>query len=143
MRSMFNWGTGCGGTAVSAVLKIVRPRRVHGRDAHVTSAILAVCLALFLLGRCARAAEPIDYDRDVLPILSDNCYKCHGPDAATRKAGLRFDTKDGAFRVKDGKSVMTPGNSAASELVRRISSTDPDEKMPPPKSLRKLTAGQI
>jgi hypothetical protein len=91
----------------------------------------------------AATAAPVDYDRDVLPILSDNCYKCHGPDAKARKAELRLDMKDGAYRLKDGKAVIVPGNTAGSELVRRISSTDPKEMMPQPKSQRKLTANQI
>jgi len=89
------------------------------------------------------AQQRIDYDRQILPILSDNCYKCHGPDQKARKADLRLDRKDGAFRVKDGKAVIVPGKSGQSELVRRISSRDPQEMMPPPRSNRKLTPEQI
>ncbi|WP_202796962.1 DUF1553 domain-containing protein [Pedosphaera parvula] len=92
------------------------------------------------------AASPsgqVNFSRDVLPILSDNCYQCHGPDEGARKAKLRFDTKDGAFRVKDGKAVIAPGKSSKSELIRRITTTDVDDLMPPPKSNRKLTAQQI
>src|ERR1043165_9087424 len=94
----------------------------------------------------AQAAPPssaINYSRDILPILSDNCYHCHGPDEKARKAKLRLDLKEGAFRVKDNVAVIVPGDSRKSELVRRITSTDPDEVMPPPKSNRKLTARQI
>src|SRR5690348_1639386 len=102
------------------------------------------CVVAFLtcttLAAIVNAEARIDYDRDVLPILSDNCYKCHGPDAETRKADLRLDVKDGAYHAKDGKPVIVAGNAVASELVRRISSTDPQEMMPPPKSQRKLTA---
>ncbi len=92
---------------------------------------------------CGRAGGAIDFTRDIRPILSDNCYKCHGPDEKARKAKLRLDTKEGAFRVKDEKIVIIPGQSAQSELVRRITSTDADEVMPPPESNRKLSAEQI
>ncbi|MDB6111629.1 MAG: Protein of unknown function (DUF1553)/Protein of unknown function (DUF1549)/Planctomycete [Pedosphaera sp.] len=106
-------------------------------------------LPLLLAGLCARsvlgaaAADHVNFSRDILPILSDNCYHCHGPDEEARKAKLRFDTKGGAFRLKDGKAVIVPGHADRSELIRRITATDPDEVMPPPKSNRKLTAKQI
>jgi mono/diheme cytochrome c family protein len=87
--------------------------------------------------------ERLNFGRDILPILSDNCYQCHGPDEQARKAKLRFDTKEGAFRIKDGKAVIAPGKSSESELIRRITSTDPDDVMPPPKSNRRLTGQQI
>jgi mono/diheme cytochrome c family protein len=107
--------------------------------------IVAALGALALIPASARAeqSKPVDYGRDVLPILSDNCYQCHGPDAKARKAKLRLDTKEGAFRVKDDVAVIVAGKSAESEMVRRTSSTDPDEMMPPPTSNRKLTARQI
>ncbi|MDB5295911.1 MAG: Planctomycete cytochrome [Phycisphaerales bacterium] len=92
----------------------------------------------------ARAADGgrVDFARDVLPVLSDNCFHCHGPDEKARKAKLRLDTKDGAYRVADGVAVVAPGNSGGSELVRRILSDDPDEAMPPPGGVRKLSADQ-
>src|SRR5712692_434048 len=80
-------------------------------------------------GRGAVLSGQVDFSRDVLPILSDNCYQCHGPDEKARKAKLRFDTKEGAFRLKDGKTVIVPGKSAASELVTRVTSSDPEEVM--------------
>ena len=83
----------------------------------------------------------MDFSRDILPILSDNCFLCHGPDAKTRKADLRLDTKEGALREQD--PVIVPGKSAESELILRIVSNDEDEVMPPPKSNRKLTPRQI
>src|SRR3954449_740612 len=91
----------------------------------------------------AGASSTIDFSRDIQPILSDNCYQCHGPDAKQRKAKLRLDTKEGAFRVKDDVAVIVPGKPGDSELVRRITSKDPDEVMPSPKSNRKLTPQQI
>jgi hypothetical protein len=106
-----------------------------------TSAALLWCLGASAIARAQ--AAPIDYARDVLPILSDTCYHCHGPDEPARKAGLRLDTKDGALRVKDGVAAIVPGDAAASELVKRITSADPDEVMPPPDDIRKLTPGQV
>ncbi len=89
------------------------------------------------------AAADVSFDRDVLPIFTENCFKCHGPDAKARKAGLRLDTKEGAFRVRDGEPAIVPKNSAKSELVRRVSSTEPEYMMPPPASNKKLTQKQI
>jgi hypothetical protein len=104
-------------------------------------------LGLLLLALAAgplRAGDPpVDFGRDVLPILSDNCFFCHGPDEKARKAKLRLDTKEGAFRVRDGEAVIVPGKSAESELVRRLTAEDAGERMPPPKANRKLSARQI
>jgi hypothetical protein len=103
--------------------------------------LLAASSALILTG--ARAYAAVDFGRDILPILSDKCFHCHGPDAKARKANLRFDTKEGAFRLRKGKPVIIPGDSAASELVRRITAEDDAERMPPPESNRTLSAKQI
>ena len=102
-----------------------------------SGAILALVFAL-----CSTASAAT-FNRDILPILSDNCFSCHGPDEKARKAKLRLDTKEGAFRVKDDVHVIVPGKSAKSELYRRLTSKDPDDVMPPPKSTRKLTPSQI
>ncbi len=94
-----------------------------------------------------RAAEPlpakIDFARDIRPILSENCFACHGPDKETRKAKLRLDLRDSALEPREGNPAITPGDLAKSELVSRISSKDPDEVMPPPKTGKKLTERQI
>src|SRR6476661_2392606 len=79
----------------------------------------------------AGAPAPVDFRRDVLPILSNNCFLCHGPDAKARKADLRLDIKQGALRAAD--PVIVPGQSAESELIARITSDDAEEMMPPPK----------
>ncbi len=84
--------------------------------------------------------KSIDFNREIRPILSDNCFTCHGPDEKQRMAKLRLDTKDGAF-AKEG--VITPGNSAQSRLIRRVTSKDPNVVMPPPESGHKLTEKQI
>ena len=89
-------------------------------------------------------AAPAEFQRDILPILSDKCFHCHGPDEAARKGKFRLDTKEGVFRVNaKGKTVVVPGKSAESELMRRLVSQDPEELMPPPDSHRTLTARQI
>jgi hypothetical protein len=99
-------------------------------------------LSALLLAVAARAVEPVDFNRDVQPILSENCYHCHGPDAGGRKADLRLDKKEGAYRTKDGITVVKPGDPENSDLITRIFSTDKDEVMPNPKSNRKLTEAQ-
>ena len=81
-------------------------------------------------------AEDLVFNRDVRPILSETCFHCHGPDSATRQADLRLDQADSAL------SVIKPGDTDASELVRRITSTDPDEKMPPPDCGKELSYEQ-
>ena len=96
--------------------------------------------ALGVFALPAFTQEKVDFARDVLPILSDTCFACHGPDEKARKADLRLDTKEDALR-KDGPVV--PGKSAASRLVERIESADPTEVMPPPKSNKKLKPAQI
>jgi mono/diheme cytochrome c family protein len=87
---------------------------------------------LLLAGAIAASglATAADFNRDVRPILTSNCYKCHGPDAGARKAKLRLD------KEKTARPVLK-------ELLKRISSHDPDEIMPPPKSGKKLTPAQI
>jgi hypothetical protein len=103
-----------------------------------------LAVGLVALGFASRlSGADVDFARDVLPILSDNCFHCHGPDAGQRQANLRLDTKEGAFRKKAGRTIVVPGNSAESELVRRVTSTLADETMPPPDSNRKLTPKQI
>ena len=94
-------------------------------------------------GLAKGAAAEIDFNRDIRPILSENCFQCHGPDAAKRKAGLRLDTRKGATQVNDGVAAVDTANLAKSELLARITSTDPDSQMPPPESNSNLTPEQI
>ena len=83
--------------------------------------------------------EAIDFNRDIRPILSDSCFKCHGPDAAERHADLRLDTEQG---IEDAEDVISPGDWQASELYRRIVTDDHDQRMPPPDSGRILSDEQ-
>src|SRR5881227_2569349 len=94
-----------------------------------------------------RAAPPqpvIDFNRQIRPILSENCFACHGPDDKTRKAKFRLDTKEGAFgELRSGGHALIAGNPEKSELFSRITAHDAKERMPPPDSGKKLTAEQI
>jgi hypothetical protein len=112
---------------------------------------LAFIVAGLLCCAASRAGEPrrtapIDFAREIQPILSDNCYHCHGPDAGRRKAEFRLDTldpKQGPFAPRDGYSILVPGKLDDSVLVMRITSDDPDVHMPPPASNRALTPQQV
>ena len=84
--------------------------------------------------------EKVFFNRDVRPILSENCFACHGLDAKHRKANLRLDERAGALADRDGVRAIVPGDLAKSEAWARIISKDEDEVMPPPKSHKKLTA---
>jgi hypothetical protein len=86
--------------------------------------------------------EPLRFGRDVLPILSANCFSCHGPDESQRKAGLRLDLEAESKGRHGGGIPIVAGNPAGSTLVQRITSTDPDIQMPPPDSHRVLTEVQ-
>ncbi len=109
------------------------------------------CVAIGTLGLVvaalafpAQAAErPIDFNNDIRPILSDKCFRCHGPDAGNRKRGLRLDTPEGLAKDVDGHPAVVPGNPARSVVFQRLVTTDDDERMPPPDSGKSLTADQV
>ena len=93
----------------------------------------------------ARAQAPgeVRFNRDIRPILSENCFACHGPDGPARKADLRLDTKDGLFAKADDTAAVVPGDPGKSAILQRITHADPDEVMPPTKTGKKLTAQQV
>jgi hypothetical protein len=93
-------------------------------------------VSLCLVTRWSIAADKVDYNRDIRPILAENCFLCHGPDAAARQGELRLDESEAARHVLDA------GGSEQSEFVRRILSADPDERMPPADSKKSLTEEQ-
>ena len=92
----------------------------------------------------AALPQVVDYNFHIRPFLSDKCFRCHGPDAAKREAGLRLDTPEGAYAaLQDDPAAhgVVPGNVAASEVYRRIMTADPAEAMPPVTSnIPKVTA---
>jgi hypothetical protein len=80
---------------------------------------------------------PVDFSRDIRPLLSNNCFQCHGPDEKSRKADVRLDTRDGVL------AVVTPGKPESSSLIERMNSTDPGELMPPSKTGKKLSPREL
>jgi mono/diheme cytochrome c family protein len=124
----------CAGRQTSVNPSRQRRSRVAARRA----CSLGVALLLVLLAARAWAADggpagkrPVDYNRDIRPLFANHCYACHGPDGGKRRAGLRLDVREVAVR-----QAIVPGDAANSPLVERISSSDPDERMPPPASKR-------
>jgi hypothetical protein len=115
----------------------------------VTANIPRYLTALALTGLALTACHPSpapNFNWDVRPTLSNNCFRCHGPDEEARKAGLRLDLRDtaiGELPETPGKRAIVPGDAAASELIRRVSSADPDIAMPPPDTHLALTAADV
>ncbi len=115
------------------------------------SLTLLMAVVLFVQGvaivRAAPVAAPVgerlQYNRDIRPILSENCFLCHGPDKNARKSGLRLDIAEEAVRpAKSGKVAIVPGKPAESEVLRRLTTTDADDLMPPPESHKQVTVEQ-
>jgi hypothetical protein len=112
----------------------------------VTRAVVCdvvICATLLATGLSADAAPPVRFNRDVRPILADNCFKCHGPDAIARQAELRLDTRDGLFAAREGGAPVKPRDAAASPLAQRLRHTDPSQRMPPAESGKVLSPAQI
>ncbi|HVJ86898.1 MAG TPA: DUF1549 domain-containing protein, partial [Caulifigura sp.] len=104
---------------------------------------LPVSGLLLLAATVGQAADkPVDFNRDVRPILSDQCFHCHGPDAHSREAELRLDVEADAKRDRDGSFAINPAKPEASALIERITSTG-DDRMPPPEHNKKLTPQEI
>src|SRR5215472_17805823 len=89
--------------------------------------VALVCLAIAPLSLGATITPKADFNRDIRPIFSEHCYTCHGPDEQKRKAGLRLDQEEGAFKeLKSGNHALVHGDLAKSAMIGRITSTDPD-----------------
>jgi len=111
----------------------------------VLSWLICCCVLFAHIGIRLPAAEPAapDFNREVRPILSANCFKCHGPDEKVREAGLRLDRRDLAIaKLESEATAIVPGQPDKSELVRRIFSDDESERMPPPTANKTLSAAQ-
>jgi hypothetical protein len=104
--------------------------------------VAVIAIGLAVASQAHGAETPLSFNRDVRPILSDNCFSCHGFDPKNRKAGRRLDTPDGATAEHEGVRAIVPGDLAKSELWQRLNSTDNDDVMPPPKSHKTVTAAQ-
>ena len=104
-------------------------------------AAIALVLGFLDLGSAPASAADrpaLEYNRDVRPILAENCFACHGPDSAARKADMRLDRRDDAIKA----GAIAPGDTESSELIARINAQDPQELMPPPVTTKKLTQDQ-
>src|SRR5687767_12427247 len=100
------------------------------KKALLWAAAVALCTSLL-----AAEVRAVDFQREVRPILSQNCFLCHGPDEAERKGGLRLDVREDALKPsKSGAKAIVPKDPEASELLKRITHSDSDEVMPPAKS---------
>ena len=100
--------------------------------------VAAMALAVTSTTRAAETPAAIDFNRDIRPILSENCFYCHGQDGNKREADLRLDDRAAAVRA----GAIVPGEPGASTILERIHSTDPDVLMPPPNSNRRLSEDQ-
>lgn len=101
-------------------------------------------LLAFVASAFAAHGAPVDFNREVRPILSENCFTCHGPDSNKRKGDLRLDVRDSAFgKAKSGEIAIVPGDVEKSELLRRVTSDDKDDVMPPLKEHKKLKPAEI
>src|SRR3979409_1186322 len=119
-------------------------QRSHAARFGPASFATSALLSSTIVGRSASAEEPplkpdaIDFNRDIRPILSENCFQCHGPDKNKRKAKLRLDQREVALAL----GALVPGQPEDSEMIYRINAADPDDRMPPVDSNRHLTDAQ-
>jgi hypothetical protein len=113
-----------------------------------TSACTLLLVSMFAVLNSSAAgtnapAAPVNFNRDIRPILSENCYACHGPDQRKRKAKLRLDSQEGLYAKREDHTITVPGRRTESELFRRITTPDEDDHMPPADSGKTLTRTQI
>ncbi len=112
-----------------------RPNRVRGL-------VVALTFVIFANLRASESAR-VEFNRDIRPILSDHCFRCHGPDKAKRKVNLRLDLEEAAKAKIENYFAIVPGDPDQSELIRRITTSDPDDHMPPLDADRQLAPPQI
>ncbi|MSQ97547.1 MAG: DUF1553 domain-containing protein [Gemmataceae bacterium] len=124
--------------------------RNHGAILRLTFPATLLALLLGIGGMLSAAevspsaASKVDFAREIRPILSDRCFHCHGPDEKNRKGAFRLDQEKSALgRAESGEHPIVPGKPEVSELVRRITATDTDERMPPPDSGKTLSKRDI
>jgi mono/diheme cytochrome c family protein len=121
----------------------VRKAKIFFTGNHCWRAFLNGLATFLLIIASATSYAQVQFNRDIRPILSDNCFHCHGPDKDDRKADLRLDTAAGIVQDLGGYQAVVPGNAEKSELYKRIIHSDPEEKMPPKESHKHLTPSQI
>jgi hypothetical protein len=107
------------------------------------AAAIGLVSALIIQDGMAVSSELIDFNREIRPILSEFCFRCHGPDRAARQAGLRLDQRQSALaKLESDVAAIVPGNAQNSEVMRRVASADDDVRMPPPEVGKRLTDEQ-
>jgi len=104
---------------------------------------LSCGLLLWIFATPLKAVDTVDFNREIRPIVSRNCAACHGQDEKKREAELRLDMRDSATSLRGGHRAISPGDPKQSELIRRVSSEDADERMPPPSTGKRLTVQEI
>jgi cytochrome c553 len=102
-----------------------------------------IAATVAVAGGVAEAGEKVSFNDEIRPLLSNVCFRCHGPDQDKRKADLRLDTREGAMEDHDGFRAVVPGDVEESELIYRITSDDPDDVMPPPEKGDRFTPEQV
>jgi uncharacterized protein DUF1553/uncharacterized protein DUF1549/concanavalin A-like lectin/glucanase superfamily protein/cytochrome c len=128
---------------MAAIVRIGQCNSDKQRSGYLRELVLLMLVFCHPAIAAQKDVAKIDFNRDIRPILSDHCYACHGPDEGKRKAGLRLDRKEDAFKsLKSGDRAIVPGDVKKSTLVHRLTSRDPDEVMPPPKEGKPLRADQ-
>lgn len=113
------------------------------RAGALTSAMRRALCRLLLPLAALDGAAAVDFSREIRPILSENCFFCHGPDDKKREGGLRLDDETEAKRNRDGVTAVVPGDPERSALIQRIVTQDPDEVMPPPKQHKTIPPAQV
>ncbi|MES2693932.1 MAG: DUF1549 domain-containing protein, partial [Verrucomicrobiota bacterium] len=108
------------------------------RFAPIPLRLIVISLSVVSAVVCPAQAAKLSFNRDIRPILSENCFQCHGPDKDKREADLRLDQRDAAIEAL----AIAPGDPGKSDMIKRVFSTDADEQMPPADSNRKLTTAQ-
>ena len=106
-----------------------------------------VCLIALLIGSLAVPGSAwgaeVNFNRDIRPLLSDRCFRCHGPDEKERQGELRLDQREAAVSSREGGAAIVPGKARESLIWQRVTSTDPELKMPPPESGKQLSDAEI
>jgi len=116
---------------------------VTPRIAAYIALIVGVGCSFCVVPTHAAETGKVDFNFQIRPLLSDRCYRCHGPDSGSRKAKLRLDTREGALKeLEDDMAIVKPGDLERSELIRRIITDNEDDLMPPPDSHLSLTAAE-
>ncbi len=121
----------------------MKSRQPVSRQRWLKLSLLLLAAAGSMTSVVFSAAEPLSFGRDVLPILSANCFTCHGPDEKNRKAGLRLDIEAEAKAKRRNGAPITPGQPEKSLIIERMTSADPDVVMPPPSAHKQVKPEQI